>query len=249
MNSLPSKPYASVRRLCRRARVLIPLAVCVPASAGVNVPAPAARALQNVALASYEHGASMMQQALSQLALDVKFTFLDKEYENDQHVRDPITGKKVRVSCVRFKATSGFHFKIDPPQHSLTPQGLTVSQNIAKIRADGLAFKFQLGPCAWAGAGLGVQLTDVKFVYKARPMLSFDGAGACRLTWNNDPNGIAVSIGDLNIIGVQNDLDKLAKDAAREAINFSLDAFFGSALRGELQKIVISTCGGPKTGR
>jgi hypothetical protein len=143
---------------------------------------------------------------------------------------------------VRFKANSGFHFKIDPPQYSLTTQGLTVTQNIAKIRADGLSSKFQLGPCAWVGAGVGVQLTDVKYVYKARPLINLGGQ-ACQLVWNNEPNSLQISIGDLNIIGVQNDLDKLAKDAAREAINYSLDAYFGSALRGELQKVVIGSCG------
>lgn len=54
------------------------------------------------------------------------------------------------------------------------------------------------------------------------------------------------SIGDLNIIGVQNNLDGLAKNAVREALNFSLDAAFGSGLRGELQKIVLDTCGGTR---
>lgn len=202
--------------------------------------------LSAIPLAAYEHGQAMMSQAMSQLKLDARFTFLNKDYENDKYVRDPITGKKVRVSCIRFKADSGFQFKLDPPNFQLRQEGLVVSQNIAKIRADGLAVKFQLGPCAWVGAGLGVQLTDVKAVYKARPMLSFDGNGVCRLAWNADPNGIAIAIGDLNIIGVQNDLDKLAKDAAREAINFTLDSAFGNGLRGELQKVVLDVCGGAK---
>jgi hypothetical protein len=98
------------------------------------------------------------------------------------------------------------------------------------------------------GAGFGVQLTDVKVVYKARPMLSFEN-GVCRMAWNGDPNGVSVAIGDLNIIGVQNDLDKLAKDAVREALNFALDATFGMALRNELQHVVVQTCGGGGGGR
>jgi hypothetical protein len=222
------------------------VAVSFIACAAAAPAPPVTQAITAVPLAAFSQGPAMMQQAVSQLKLDARFKFLNKDYENDQYVRDPITGKKVRVSCLRFKADSGFQFTLEPPNYSLTTQGLTVSQNISKIRADGLAFKFQLGPCAWVGAGLGVQLTDVKYVYKARPILSFDGNGACKLSWNNDPNGIAISIGDLNIIGVQNDLDKLAKDATREAINASLDAFFGSALRGELQKVVVNTCGGTK---
>jgi hypothetical protein len=196
-------------------------------------------------LASYANGQAMVQEAMSRLIPDVGATFLNKDYENDVYAREPITGKKVRVSCVQFRANSGFRFKMDPPTHSLTTQQLTVSANIAKIRADGLAVKVMLGPCNWVGAGIGVHLDDVKVVYKARPFLSFENGG-CRLVWNNDPNGMTVSIGDLNIIGVQNDLDKLAKDAVREAINAALDAAFGSGLRGELNKVVVRTCGGSK---
>ncbi|MGH8197892.1 MAG: hypothetical protein ACRETI_06955 [Steroidobacteraceae bacterium] len=190
----------------------------------------------------------MVQQAISQLVPDVNFKFLDKDYEKDVYVREPITGKKVRTSCVRFRATSGFQFKMDPPQHALTTRGLTVTQNIAKIKHDGLTFKFMLGPCAWVAAGFGVQLTDVRFVFKARPTLSFDGQGACRLAFNADPSGIAVSIGDLNMTGVQNNLDGLAKKALVEGINNSLDTFLGTALRGALQQAVAGTCGGqPKS--
>jgi hypothetical protein len=226
-------------------RVLAASSLFVTVAASAAVPPVSTQALQTIPLVAYEKGPAMMQQAMSRLLPDVTVTFLDKDYENDQYARDPITGTKVRTSCLRLRASSGFRFKMDPPQHSLTTQQLTVTANIAKIRADGLAVKFMVGPCAWVGAGMGIQLTDVKLVYKARPMLAFDGNG-CRLVWNNDPNGLAVSIGDLNIIGVQNNLDGLAKNAVREAINFSLDAMFGSGLRGELQKVVIDTCGATK---
>jgi hypothetical protein len=227
------------------ALLLASLAACVGTAAPVP---PASQALQSIPLASYPDGQAMMQQAVNLLVPDVDVRFLDKSYENDQYVKDPITGNKVRVSCVRFRADSGFRFKKDPPKFSLTTSGLTVTQNIAKIRADGLSYKFQLGPCAWVGGGFGVQLTDVKAVYKVRPMLSFDGNGACRLNWNDDANSLALAIGDLNIIGVQNDLDKLGKDAAREALNATLHAAFGNGLRGALNKIVIDTCGGGKVG-
>ena len=216
------------------------LTVCSIVAAAVP---PASQQLQSMPLSSYPNGQAMMQQALNQLAVDIDVRFLDKTYEKDVYVRDPVTGKKVRVSCVRLRADSGFRVKTDPPKFSLNTSGLTVTQNIARVRADGLTYKFQLGPCAWVGAGLGVQLTDVKAVYKVRPMLSFDGNGACRLNWSDDTNSLAIAIGDLNIIGVQNDLDKLGKDAVREAINATLYAGFGNGLRGALNKIVIDTCG------
>lgn len=228
--------------------LLLGVVAATTAASAATTYTQGAQQLAAIPLAAYDKGQAMMRQAVSQLKLDARFTFLNKDYENDKYVRDPVTGNKVRVSCVRFKADSGFHFKLDPPNYSLTPQGLTVSQNIAKIRADGLTARIQLGPCAWVGAGLGVQLTDVKYVYRQRPMLKFEGDSTCKLVWDNQPDNLNISIGDLNIIGVQNDLDKLAKDATREAINASLNAYFGSILRGELQKVVVDTCGSSKIG-
>jgi len=43
------------------------------------------------------------------------------------------------------------------------------------------------------------------------------------LSWNAEPDEFRVSIGDLNIYNTQNDLDKLAKDAVREAVNFTMN--------------------------
>jgi hypothetical protein len=196
-------------------------------------------------LAGYAQGQAMMAQAAQNAALlDVNFTFLNKTYEND--VWTGPEWARVRASCVRFKATSGFQFKVDVPTFTLTPAGLTVTQNISKIKADGLSAKFQLGPCADVGVGVGVQLTDVKVVYHSRPTVTFSTEGACTIHWNQDTDDITVSIGDLNIIGVQNDIDKLAKDAAREAINATLDGFYGRVLKNELLKVSVGTCGGGK---
>jgi len=198
-----------------------------------------------IPLAQYAQGQAMMAQAAQNAALlDVNFTFLNKTYEKD--VWTGPDWARVRVSCVRFKATSGFRFKVDVPSFTLTQAGLTVTQNISKIRADGLAAKFQLGACADVGVGVGVQLTDVKVVYQARPTVTFSTEGACTVHWNQDTDDITVSIGDLNIIGVQNDIDKLAKDAAREAINATLDGFYGRVLKNELLKVSVGTCGGGK---
>lgn len=200
-----------------------------------------------IPLAQYAQGQAMMAQAAQNAALlDVRFTFLDKTYKNDQYIKDPITGNKVRTSCIRFKSTSGFQFKVDVPTFSLTPAGLTVTQNISRIRADGLSARFQLGPCQNISVGVGVQLSDVKVTYKARPTVTFSTEGACTVHWNQDTDDITVSVGDLNIIGVQNNIDKLAKDAAREAINATLDGFYGRVMRNELLKVSVGTCGGGK---
>lgn len=201
-------------------------------------------AIAPIPLASYPQGQAMMAEAATKVALlDVKFTFIGKSYENDQYATEPITGKKVRTSCIRFKANSGFRFKVDVPKFTLTSQGLTIEQNISRLDADGLAAKFQFGPCQDVSVGVGLRLKDVMVTYKARPMISFNPAG-CSVSWNQDTDDTRIAIGDMNIIGLQNDIDKLAKDAVREAVNLALDGFYGALMRNELMKISTVACGG-----
>lgn len=212
------------------------------------LPAQVAQAAQTMAvqaLGSYAKGPQMMEQAISGLSLDVGFRFLDKTYENDVYVKDPLTGNKVRTACVRFKSTSGFAFKASGPSYTLTAQGLTVVQNIDKLDAEGLNMSFQLGPCVSVGGGFGIKLRDVKLTYKARPTIKFENGG-CRVSLNPIPDETRVSIGDMNILGVQNDLDKLAKDAVREGLNMTLANFFNGGLGSGLARAAISACGGGK---
>jgi hypothetical protein len=239
----------AVRRFVHVASISAVFVLCAETGYGQPAAAGAANmtAMAPIPLATYAQGQAMMATAAQNAALlDISFTFLNKTYENDQYVTEPVTGRKVRTSCIRFKATSGFQFKVDVPTFALTTAGLTVTQNISRIRADGLAAKFQLGPCQDIGVGVGVQLSDVKVVYKARPMVTFSANGACTIHWNQDTDDITVSIGDLNILGVQNNIDKLAKDAAREAINATLDGFYGRMMRNELLKVSVGTCGAGK---
>ena len=106
-----------------------------------------------IPLAKHPQGQAMMAEAVKRVALaDVQFKFLDKTYENDVWAKDPF-GNKYRLSCVRFAATSGFGFRVDQPKFQLNEQGLTIQQNIARMTANGLKFKFQLGPCMNSTAG------------------------------------------------------------------------------------------------
>lgn len=199
-------------------------------------------------LSTHPQGQEMMSQAVKNAALlDLHFQFLNKSYSNDVYATDPL-GNRYRVSCVRFKSTSGFRFTVDVPTFTLTSEGLTIEQNISRLTADGLTVKVQLGPCADVSAGIGVRLSDIKLVYKARPMIRFENQ-LCKVTWSQDTDELRVAVGDLNITGVQNDIDKLAKDAAREALNAVLDAYFGGRLRGELLKVSVNICGGGKTAK
>jgi hypothetical protein len=225
--------------------VLFSLASLVQAQSRPAQMGSAATVAAPIPLAAHPQGQQMMARAAQNAALlDINFQFLNKTYENDQYVN--VAGQRVRTSCLRFKATSGFRFKMDVPKYTLNGQGLTLEQNISKISADGLAVKVQVGPCTDISTGVGVRLSDVKLIYKAKPMLTFDQNNNCKLSWSQGNDDLNISIGDLNILGVQNNIDKLAKDAAREALNASLDAYFSSKLRGELMKVTVNVCGSSK---
>jgi len=199
-----------------------------------------------IPLASHPQGQAMMAQAAQRAALlDLQFKFLDKDYENNTYATDPL-GNKYITGCYRFKATSGFRLKVDVPQFTLTTQGLTITQNISKINADGLIAKVRVLACQDISTGVGLRLGDVKVTYTARPTLSFSQSnGACTLGWSQDNDEVHVTIGDLNILGVQNDIDQLAKKAVNEALEAMLENFYGDAMRGELVKITVGVCGQP----
>jgi hypothetical protein len=62
------------------------------------------------------------------------------------------------------------------------------------------------------------------------------------VSWNEDPDSLQVSIDDINILGVQNNLDGLARNAVREAANRIFKTFF-EAMRNDLTKISVNACG------
>jgi hypothetical protein len=227
--------------------LLIALAALIPAGLEAQLSNPPQQ-VSALPLASHPQGQAMMAEAVRRAALlDITFTFLDKEYQDDTYATDPF-GNKYRTGCYRFKVHSGFRFKVDQPQFTLTNAGLTVTQNISKITADGLAAKAQVLACHDLSIGVGLRLSDVKVTYTARPVISISQSnGACTIGWNQDIDDLRVSIGDVNVLGVQNDIDKLSKKAAEEAVNFTLDTFLGSMMRNELIKVSVGVCGQPKT--
>jgi hypothetical protein len=233
--------------------VLVALLTVVPAGlrAQLNSGAAAAVGPIPIPLASYPQGQAMMAQAAKNAALlDVNFKFLDKSYDNNTYATDPL-GNKYITGCYRFKATSGFRFKVDVPQFTLTAQGLTVTQNIAKLNYDGLSVKVRVVACQDIDLpSIGLRLSNLKVTYTDRPMIGFNQSnGACTVSWNQDTDDVRITIGDLNVLGVQNDVDKLAKDAVREALNLALDGFYGSLMRNELLKISTGSCGQPRSRR
>jgi hypothetical protein len=197
-----------------------------------------------IPLASHPQGQAMMAQAAQRAALlDLNFKVLDKSYEDNTYATDPL-GNKYITGCYMFKASSGFRLKVDVPQFTLTTQGLTVSQNISRINADGLIAKVRVVACQDISTGVGLRLSDVKVTYRAKPMLSFSqGNGSCTVGWSPDNDEIHVDIGDLNILGVQNNLDQLARKAVVEALNAMLERFYAETMKDELVKVSLGVCG------
>ena len=225
---------------------LLPAGIQAQLSSQTNTQAVAA-----LPLSSHPQGQAMMAEAARKAALlDVTFTFLDKEYKDDTYATDPF-GNKYRTGCYRFKVNSGFRFRMDTPQFTLNNQGLTIVQNISRISGDGLTARAMLLACQEFGIGtIGVRVSDLKVTYTSRPLISFSQAGGgCTIGWNQDTDDVRVTIGDLNITNVQNDLDKLAKNAVEDAVNFTLGEFFGSMLRRELIRVAGGVCGQPATRR
>jgi hypothetical protein len=48
----------------------------------------------------------------------------------------------------------------------------------------------------------------------------------------------------MNITGLQNDLDRLVKNAVREGLNFTLEGGFSSLIENSLKRVVVDVCGG-----
>jgi hypothetical protein len=223
----------------------------VAAAAALSVAAASAAQVQNVGnitatapipLSSHPQGQALVAQAVQNTALlDVNFKFLDKEYENDTYATDPL-GNRYRTGCYRFKASSGFRFKVDKPQFTLNQQGLTIRQNVAAIDINGLTASVQVLLCQNITLpNIGFRVRNVEMTYRVNPVLSFNQSnGSCTIGWQQ-PN-MDFTIGDLNVQGVQNDIDQLAKKAIQEALNLAFDAYYGSTMRGELVKVSTGIC-------
>ena len=78
----------------KKTLIVILAALSGPAVEGLNN-AQTTQAVQVIPLAAYSQGQSMLQQAIAQMKLEVKYSFLDKEYEDDKYVRDPVTGHPI----------------------------------------------------------------------------------------------------------------------------------------------------------
>src|SRR5262245_21234992 len=155
---MSTRPFAISPAAHRTARIaarlgrpaILALAIAAPAHAADPLKDAVIQetkmAMAAVALATDPKGLQYMQQAFAQLPLEASFKFLDKSYENDQYTN--VAGQKIRTSCVRFRATSGFGFAMQPPAFQLTTAGLRVDQKFNKIDANDLTVKIQLGPCA-----------------------------------------------------------------------------------------------------
>lgn len=193
---------------------------------------------ETIPLSKYGKHRELLSRASQEAPLiDFQIKAATKEFEADQHALG------VRTSCVRFKASSGFRLKVDRPKFSAAGDTLTIDQNIAKIAVDGLHAKFQLGPCLEHSVKFGIVASNVHFIYKAKPMVSFDGKGLCKLKFNPETQKINVKIGGFNAHGVQNDLDKLVKRWLDDTLEDSLNGLYGMHMGNTFVKVALDFCG------
>jgi hypothetical protein len=197
---------------------------------------------ETIPLSKYAKHLQLLSKASSEASLiDIQVKASSKHYEDDVWVG--VGPAKARVSCVRFHSSSGFGLKVDAPKFSVSGDTLTIDQRFAKIEAVGLHAKFQLGPCIEHSTGFGMMASDVHFIYKAKPLLTFDGKGLCQLRFGGDTDKINVKIGGFNAIGVQNDLDKLIKKWAEHGLEAALNVQYPSLMGNTMTKVALDFCG------
>jgi hypothetical protein len=197
---------------------------------------------ETIPLSKYSKHQELLSKASSEASLiniDVKAS--TKHYEHD--VWAGVGPAKARVSCVRFHSSSGFRLHVDAPKFSVAGDTLTIDQRIAKIAADGLHAQFQLGPCVESSVKFGIVASDVHFIYKAKPVLAFDGKGLCKMRFGGETDKIDVKIGGFNAHGVQNDLDKLVKKWAEHSLETSLNAMYPMSMGNMMAKVSLDFCG------
>ncbi|OGL02637.1 MAG: hypothetical protein A3E31_18020 [Candidatus Rokubacteria bacterium RIFCSPHIGHO2_12_FULL_73_22] len=197
---------------------------------------------ETVAFAKFPgHGEILARVGRDGSAFTFAIRAVDKQYKDDVWVG--AGPARARVSCVRFKSTSGFSLKVEPPQFSVSGDTLTIDQRIPSLSVTGLHATFQLGPCVQHSVTFGIAASNVHFQYKARPALSFDGGGRCKFSLNPTTQKINVKIGGFNAKPLQNDLDKLVKKWLERSLEESLNLLYPLQVGNGFVKASLGVCG------
>ncbi|MDQ3439187.1 MAG: hypothetical protein M3478_02415, partial [Planctomycetota bacterium] len=134
-------------------------------------------------------------------------------------------GQKYMVdNCLGVKVSAGkFKLKLANPEAKVDGSGVLFTFTIDKVEVEGLKVRLRpsanFNPCTWGGKhGVGGKVNDVRLEIRIDPLLDLE---RCRIA---DPGQIRakVRVGSLNLTGVNNEIDKAAKNMFEDAVTFAL---------------------------
>ena len=173
------------------------------------------------------------------------FTFAikatDKVFDKDVYVG---SGQlKAKVGCFSFKSSTGFSLTLEPPRFSVSGDTLVIDQRIPRISLTGLHATAEIEVCHKNSVTFALEASDVHFEYKAKPALSFDGRGLCKLSLNPATQHINVKIGGFNARPFPGELDKLVKKWLERSLEESLNQLYPVRLASSFIKASLDVCG------
>lgn len=205
-------------------------------------PAAADRKNETVAFVKFDkHVAILAKVGQDKSAFTFAIKATNKAFDDDVYVGSgPL---KAKVSCFSFKSSSGFSLTVEPPRFSVSGDTLVIDQSIPRISVTGLHASAELGPCVKSSVTFGISASDIHFTYKAKPMLTFDGRGLCKLAFGGQTQKINVKIGGFNAKPLQNDLDKLVKKWLERSLEESLNSLYSVQVGNSFMKASLDFCG------
>jgi hypothetical protein len=143
-------------------------------------------------------------------------------------------GEKFMISdCLGLKVSAGeFDLQLGHSTFSLGASGVELEFAIDHVSVSALRFRMQpranlLSPCDWSeDFGTSGSVKDIRITARFDPRLHLDG---CYMT-SLGAFEARVSIGDVNLSNVQNDLEQAAKNLVEDSVTMALNLFLPSLL-------------------
>ena len=219
-----------------------PLAIATALLLFAAVPAAAERKNETVAFVKFDkHLAILAKVGQDGSAFTFAIKATNKVFDKDLYVG---SGQlKAKVGCFSFKSSSGFSLKLEPPRFSVSGDTLVIEQRIPKISLTGLHATAEIEVCHKNSVTFAIEASDIHFTYKAKPMLTFDGRGLCKLAFGGQTQHINVKIGGFNARPFPGELDKLVKKWLERSLEESLNSLYSVQMGNSFMKASLDFCG------
>ncbi len=146
-------------------------------------------------------------------------------------------GIKLAVGVLKLKwGTPTFKVDADGVEISFVVEHVEVNGFRVRIRVPDPKWNNPLN-CSWGGDfGVGGSASDVRFHFRFRPRVRLDD---CQMVSLGSFNA-RISIGNLNLSNVQNDLDNLMKNIVEDAATFALDQVLPDIISDAVNGAILS---------